>query len=157
MSRLMLIAPVLASIALTSIAQLTLKIGMSSEGIQRLVAEQNLLRTILAVISCPMIIFGLSCYVLSAAAWLIAIATLDLSTAYPLVALTIVITVAASHFLLGETVSSTTLAGMFAIIVGVVLIGSSVQSSRKPTNASRAGDVRETVAPGPENRHAAEL
>lgn len=138
----MFIAPVLASIVLTAIAQLTLKIGMSGDGIQRSLADGNALRFVIAVGSSPIIITGLACYTLSAAVWLLALARLDLSAVYPFIALTILITVAAGRFLLGEPVSQTQLVGMLAIIVGVALMGMSIEPSNRTAGIARSHEVR---------------
>jgi drug/metabolite transporter (DMT)-like permease len=48
---------------------------------------------------------------------------LDVSQAYPFVALGTFMTVLAGHFLLGESVSTLRIAGVTAIGAGVVLVG----------------------------------
>lgn len=126
MTRLMLVGPILASILLAAAAQLTLKIGMSSDAIQRALVGQDPWRTAIAVISSPTILAGLFCFGLSALTWLLVLAKFDLSTAYPFIALGIVITVAAGYFLLGEPMSPTKLAGVATIVFGVLLIGISI-------------------------------
>lgn len=142
MSRLMVIAPVLVSIALSAIAQLMLKIGMSSDAIQRAFAEGSALRFITAVGFSPIIIAGLTCYVFAAAVWLIALARFDLSAIYPFVALTILITAAAGYFMLGERVSQTQLVGMLVIVVGVVLMGTSIEPSNQATDIVGSNEMR---------------
>lgn len=142
MTRLMLIAPVLASIVLTAIAQLMLKIGMSGHEIQRAFTDGNTVRFLTAVASSPIIIVGLTFYALSAGVWLLALARLDLSAAYPFIALTILITVAAGYIMLGEPVSRSQLAGMFAIIVGVALMGTSIEPSNQAAGIVRSNEAR---------------
>lgn len=142
MARLMFIAPVLASIVLSAIAQLTLKIGMSSDGIQRAFAEGNVLRFVTTVASSPFIITGLTCYAFAAAVWLLALARFDLSAVYPFIALTILITAAAGYFMLGEPVSQTQLAGMLVIVVGVALMGTSIEPSNQTADIVGSNEVR---------------
>lgn len=125
MTRLVLFGLILISVMLAAAAQLTLKVGMSSAEIQRTLAgpDPSLLKAAIAAATSTTIIAGLLCFGLSAITWLLVLARLDLSTAYPMVALGIVVTVASGYFFLGEAVSPTKLVGVAAIICGVMLIG----------------------------------
>lgn len=138
----MFLAPVVASIVLTALAQIMLKVGVSNHAIQSALSNGNTLRFVTAVASSPIIIAGLACYALSAAVWLLALARLDLSVAYPFIALTILITVAAGYFMLGEPVSRVKLAGMFAIVVGVSLMGTSIEPGSQAAGIARSDAAR---------------
>jgi multidrug transporter EmrE-like cation transporter len=107
-----------------------LKIGMSSEVVQHALSQsdRSLCRSVIVILTSPLIIGGLTCFVLSAMVWLLVLAHVDLSTAYPFVGLGLVITVASSYFILGEPISTTKLVGVASIVFGVVLIGLSAPS-----------------------------
>lgn len=139
---LTIIGSVLTSIALTATAQLTLKIGMSSDGVQRALGLGGIFRPALTILSSPVILLGLSCYVMSAAAWLYALARLDLAAAYPFTALTIMLTVLGGYFLLGEVITPRMLVGMLTIVVGVILVGTSIPESRHDVTAARIDHAR---------------
>lgn len=131
MARLLLFAPIFVSVLLSAVAQLTLKIAMSSEPIQQAIVDRDrsFLTLAVAVTTSPAILFGFFCFGLSAVMWLIVLARLEVSAAYPFSALGIAITVASGYFLLGETISPLKLAGIAAIILGVLLIGVSTPTT----------------------------
>ena len=138
MAKALLLGLVLASVLLSAAAQLILRIGMSSAAVQGALAqsEQSLFRTAIVIATSPLIILGLSCFIFSAVVWLLVLAHVDLSTAYPFVGLGLVITVASGYFILGEPMSATKLVGVAAIVFGVVLIGVSVSSKDREEQLS---------------------
>ena len=138
LARGMLIGLVLASVLLAAVAQLTLKVGMSREVVQRALDEQSHFRTVAVIATSPWIIGGLICFGLSAIVWLLVLARLDLSTAYPFFSLGFVITAALGYFIFGEPMPATKLAGVAAIVCGVLLISLSVPSRAEPHRASGA-------------------
>jgi drug/metabolite transporter (DMT)-like permease len=70
-------------------------------------------------------VLGLLTFGLSAATWLLVLAKVPVSQAYPFVALGIVLTAAGGFLFMGETLSPWRLAGIAAIAVGVVVVASS--------------------------------
>jgi drug/metabolite transporter (DMT)-like permease len=76
----------------------------------------------LSMISSPSIIAGIVSFGCSLLLWLYVLARIDVSQAYPLIALGIVITSLGGVFLLGEPMSSLRLLGTTVVIVGVVLV-----------------------------------
>lgn len=71
----------------------------------------------------PKVSPGLACYGPGALIWLRVLAMMDLSQAYPFVALGFVLTMALGFVLLGETPHLTWLAGAGFILVGAWLVG----------------------------------
>ena len=138
MAKAMLLGLVLASVFLSAAAQLILKLGMSSAAVQSALAQpdQSLFRTAMVIATSRLVILGLSCFVLSALIWLLVLARVDLSTAYPFIGLGLVITVASSYFILGEPISTTKLVGVASIVFDVVLMGLSVSPTDKPEQLS---------------------
>lgn len=115
----------LASVLLSALAQIVLKAGMSSRGVQTALATASRFETAWVVGTNPYVIGGLAMYGLGAALWLLVLARLDVSLAYPFVALGFVVTMAFGIIFLGEAVSGLRVAGTLMVAVGVFLIASS--------------------------------
>jgi drug/metabolite transporter (DMT)-like permease len=114
---------ILVSVLLTAGAQILLKAGMSSTGVQAALAAQKApLDLVLAVALSPLVVVGLVCFGLAAVVWLMVLSKIPVSQAYPFVALATVITVLGGHFLMGEPISALRIAGVAAIGAGVVLV-----------------------------------
>jgi drug/metabolite transporter (DMT)-like permease len=122
--RLYDVSLVLVSVALSSGSQVMLKLGMMQPSTQRVIFDGGTIPQIAsAIATSPLVIVGLACFGLSAVFWLFVLARLSLSTAYPFVALGIVLTLLASHFIVAEVISPIKLAGAGAIVLGVFMIG----------------------------------
>ncbi|MEO3388961.1 hypothetical protein [Mesorhizobium sp. CAU 1741] len=120
-SSLLLIA---VSIALSSTAQVLLKMGMSTTRIQLALVDGGI-AALLAIATSPAIILGLASFGASAIVWLLVLSRIDVSQAYPFVALGIAITAAAGHLLLGEALPALRIVGIVAILVGVIAVARS--------------------------------
>lgn len=120
-SSLLLIA---VSIVLSSGAQVLLKIGMSTPRVQLALVDGGA-PALLAIATTPAVILGLACFGASAIVWLMVLSRIDVSQAYPFVALGIAITAAAGHLLLGESLSTLRVVGILAILVGVIFVARS--------------------------------
>lgn len=134
----------LASVLLAAAAQLTLKLGMSDQTVQLALSgpDRSFARAVAVILTSPMILSGLFLFAVSVVIWLLVLARLELSTAYPCVALGVVITVASGHFILGETISPTKLAGVTAVVIGVLLIGISGSAKNEPNTAGATEEGR---------------
>jgi multidrug transporter EmrE-like cation transporter len=108
----------LASVVLSSVAQVLLKIGMSSA--QAPLTRGEPLRAVLAIAGSPFVLGGLVTFAVSVFVWMLVLSRISLSSAYPFVALGIVITVLAGRFILGEPVLLLKLIGITMIIGGVL-------------------------------------
>lgn len=71
------------------------------------------------------ILFGMGMYALSAVTWIFALSKVQLSYAYPMVAGGYVIVMIASYFIFGDTLSVMRIAGLIAIVIGVILVAQS--------------------------------
>ena len=80
------------------------------------------MQTLLAVATTPAVWLGLACYGLGAVLWLVVLSRLDLSYAYPLLAVSYILIPLLSHFLLGENVTSLRWLGIAVIFIGVLIV-----------------------------------
>jgi drug/metabolite transporter (DMT)-like permease len=117
----MLIGLILFSVLLAAGAQLTLKHGMNqvadNSGALKLSAS-----SIVDVVTTPAVWGGLFLFGLSAIVWLAVLSRTSLSFAYPFASLTYVLILLADKFVLNETIPGLRWAGVFCIMVGIVLV-----------------------------------
>ena len=117
----MLIGLILFSVLLAAGAQLTLKHGMNqvadSTGALKLSAS-----SLKDVVTTPAVWGGLFLFGLSAAVWLAVLSRTSLSFAYPFASLSYVLILLADKFVLNETIPGLRWAGVFCIMVGIVLV-----------------------------------
>lgn len=78
----------------------------------------------------PLVLMGLACYVLAALTWIAALTRLDLSVAYPFLALNFVLVALSSWLILGETVPLLRWLGILVICVGILLVARSAARVR---------------------------
>jgi len=117
------LALVLSGVLLNAIAQLLLKAGAGSlAGVE--LRAGNALAIATKLVNLP-IIGGLGCYVLSVVFWILALARVDVSVAYPMLSLGYVVNAVAAWWLFNETLSGTRIAGIGVILVGVWLVARS--------------------------------
>jgi drug/metabolite transporter (DMT)-like permease len=121
MNLAMLIALILLSVSVAAVAQLTLKQGMNevsaNSGVLRLSAA-----SLKDVVTTPQVWAGLLLFALSASVWLAVLSRASLSFAYPFAALTYVLILVFDRFWLHQGVPPVRWAGVFCIMVGIVLI-----------------------------------
>lgn len=114
---------ILASVALSAIAQAALKAGMASPGVQRaLHGSDGALAVALAIGFSPSVIAGLLLYFGSALLWLFVLAKVELSYAYPFVALGFVLTAILGRLLFNDSFSTGKIIGTTLIIAGVAVL-----------------------------------
>lgn len=116
------IALIFASVALSSGSQICLKLGMTSGDVQEVLRAGDTMKIAMSIATSPLVIGGLACFGLSAVLWLFVLSRIPLSSAYPFVALGILVTVLAGKLLFGETVSLEKLAGVASIVLGILLV-----------------------------------
>ena len=110
--------PVLVSIILASIGQMTMKTAMSGSPL----AISSPLDAARSILSRPLVYVGLVFYGTSSFLWLIALSKLPLGYMYPFTALLLVIITLASALVFKETVNVWQIAGVATICVGLVMI-----------------------------------
>ena len=117
----MLIGLILFSVLLAAGAQLTLKHGMNqvadSSGALKLTAA-----SLRDVATTPAVWGGLLLFGLSAIVWLSVLSRASLSFAYPFASLSYVLILLADRFVLNETIPGLRWAGVFFIMLGIVLV-----------------------------------
>jgi len=115
--------PVLLSVILSAASQIMLKIGVSTPAVQAGISSGVGLPLLRAVLTSPLVIIGFASFGLSAIVWLSVLARLDVSQAYPCVALGILLTSLMGHLLLGESLPPLRIAGIATIMIGVIVTG----------------------------------
>jgi multidrug transporter EmrE-like cation transporter len=124
---LRLLALVLASVSLSALAQLCLKLGVGAAGAAGTASGvAGAGRGMVAFLTSPLVLLGLALYGFGALLWLYVLARLPLSAAYPFVGLGFVMTMAIGYAALGEAVGPGRIAGTLLIAAGCVLVARSV-------------------------------
>ena len=117
----MLIGLILVSVVLAALAQLTLKHGMNqvtaSTGALQLSGS-----SVKTVIRTPAVWGGLVLFGFSAVVWLAVLSRASLSFAYPFVSITYILILLADKFVLDQQIPALRWAGVFFIMVGIVLV-----------------------------------
>lgn len=127
-----------ASILLSTLAQLSMKVGMLQLAHDTRHGWPGVL-VLLGSHSILWVGFGLTCYAISLLFWMAAIARLELSLAYPMLSLSYVLVyiVAVNWPILHEHASWIRTLGILVVILGVVLIARSDTTNRDPHHETR--------------------
>lgn len=130
----------LIAIALGSAGQLLLKSGVNAlgEGVSPLVVLKSFIKS-------PVIMGGFVCYGVSSLFYLVALSKLDLSYAYPMIALSYVIVAILSYKFLGEGLPALRIIGIFVIIAGVTMVAFSHDNGSAVNGAEPPQIAEETV------------
>lgn len=115
------LALILTGVLLNAIAQLLLKAGSGSLAGLELRASNGVLIATRLLSSMP-ILAGLACYVLSVVVWILALARVEVSVAYPMLSVGYVVNALAAWWLFGENLSGARIAGIGVILLGVWLV-----------------------------------
>ncbi len=113
---------ILASVSMGVSGQLCLKAGMDQAGALAAGSVSLIVQTTWRVLTTPLVFFGLAFYALGAVFWLLVLSKLDLSLAYPMLALTYVLIPLAAQFVLGEQVPALRWFGIAIIFAGVAVV-----------------------------------
>lgn len=113
---------ILLSVAISAFAQIALKAGMASASVQRAIAEGTPVAMLLGIGLNPFVLFGLFLYFSSAAVWLFVLSRVQVSFAYPFVALGFVLTALLGRFFFNDSFSAAKIAGTLLIMAGVVVM-----------------------------------
>lgn len=114
----------IVSIGLSVAAQFSLKAGMSSDSVRRVLYEPYTPESLLKLATNRYILLGFFLYGLGAIVWLRVLSAWDVSKAYPLVGLGFALTVAIG-FMRGEHVDMQRALGVALIAAGVYMVGRS--------------------------------
>jgi drug/metabolite transporter (DMT)-like permease len=113
------------SVVLSVCGQLVLKLGVTDVGTVNLLTAASLGKFFRQALFSPFVLAGFAMYGLSAVSWLIVLSRLNLSYAYPFLALNFVLIALVSRFVLGEDISMTHWAGILLICIGIVVVARS--------------------------------
>ncbi|WP_337828792.1 hypothetical protein [Pseudonocardia sp. TMWB2A] len=122
---------IVASVSLSALAQLALKIGTSaaksgaSGAASASASGAGLGGEMGALLQSPMVYVGLGLYGFGALLWLFVLGRAPLSLAYPFVGMGFILTMAAGSLYLGEHLSAGRLIGTLLIAAGCVLVARS--------------------------------
>lgn len=112
------------SIALSVLAQFSLRAGMSSASVQEAMVQPFAPRSVVAIFSNWYVLGGFLLYGLGAILWLGVLSKWEVSKAYPLVGLGFILT-AIIGLALGEHVTPQRAGGVALICLGVILVSRS--------------------------------
>lgn len=114
---------IITSVCISAFAQISLKTGMSGPHIQSaLDGDTSWGELFLPIFGNSYVLGGLVMYGLGAILWLLVLARLDVSMAYPFMGLGFILTMLLGFFLLGETISIFRVIGTLFVVAGVTLI-----------------------------------
>ncbi len=112
---------IFVSIFLAVVAQLLLKIGMLRIGKFSLNIS-TILHQYTRILLNPFVMAGLFGFFVSALVWLYVLSRMELSFAYPFVALNYILILLGSYFLFRETITPIKVVGVGVIMIGVYLV-----------------------------------
>lgn len=122
MSRIAVIGLILASVCLNALAQIFLRLGARSAVAD---PDHTPAVSVIALLFRPAIMAGLVCYGLSLLLWLYVLGRIEVSFAYPFLALGFVLVAVAGWQFLGEPMPAERVAGIGIILVGVLVLARS--------------------------------
>lgn len=119
---LRLLLLIIASLSMSALAQLSLKIGTTAAASGR---QGGITGEIGGLVQSPMVIAGLGLYGIGACLWLFVLGRAPLSLAYPFVGLGFILTTLAGALFLHESVGAGRIAGTLLIAAGCVIVARS--------------------------------
>jgi len=117
---------ILLSVASGVAGQLAIKAGVTRAGAAAVQAAGPV-STLVTAFRSPLVWLGLALYGLGALAWILVLTRLDLSLAYPFLALNFVLIAIASRLFLGEAIPALRWGGIVVICSGILLIARSAR------------------------------
>jgi multidrug transporter EmrE-like cation transporter len=115
------LALILVSVAMSAVAQIAFKLGVSSPP----TPEMRGILGPLAMLLAPGVLIGLALYGFGTLLWLTALGRVELSQAYPFVGIGFALTTLAGWWLFGDHISLQRLAGIALVVGGIVLVARS--------------------------------
>ncbi len=111
------------SVAMGVGGQTVIKLGVSQPFAVSL--EANPLSVVLFILRSPLVLLGLVMYGVGALSWVVVLSRMDLSYAYPFLALNFVLVALIAQLLLGESVTLVRWLGIAVICAGILLVAGS--------------------------------
>jgi multidrug transporter EmrE-like cation transporter len=113
---------ILVSTVISALAQIALKAGMASSSVQRAIATGAQVSSLFDIAFNPFVMVGLFLYFSSAAVWLLVLSRVQVSFAYPFVALGVALTALLGRFFFNDTFSAAKIVGTLLIMSGVIVM-----------------------------------
>ncbi|WP_372624181.1 small multi-drug resistant family protein [Falsiroseomonas sp.] len=120
-----LLAMIVGSVAMSALAQVLLRFGMSRPPVQLALSEGGAWPVAWAIGTSPGVVAGLGLYGVGAIVWLFVLARVPVSLAYAFVSLGFLLTMALGCLALGEPLTARKLAGTALVALGVWLVATS--------------------------------
>lgn len=114
---------ILLSVASGVFGQTFIKLGVEHPDAAEI--EQGLRGLLSAIVTSPRVLLGLFFYACGALAWILVLRRMDLSYAYPFLALNFVLITLVSRFFLGEVVPPMRWVGILVIVGGILIVARS--------------------------------
>lgn len=114
---------ILVAVSLTVVGQMFIKLGLNSLG--NVDFSKGIFSSYITIFCSPHVLLGAFLYSSATLLWLYALSKVDLSFAYPFLALSYVLVILASCLLLGEHIPLFRWVGAFVICLGVLLVARS--------------------------------
>lgn len=114
---------IFSSVVLSAVSQILLKRGMTTQAVQSAIKNGDVEQIVLTVSTSPSILLGFGCFGFSLVLWLFILSRVPLSSAYPFVALGILVTVLAGYTMFAEPIPFAKAVGVVLIMSGVILVG----------------------------------
>ncbi len=114
---------ILLSVASGVAGQTALKVGVEQPGAAAM--DRGLGGLITTILTSPWVLLGLGLYGVGALSWIMVLRKMDLSHAYPFLALNFILIALVGRFALGEEVPLLRWAGISVIAVGILLVARS--------------------------------
>lgn len=122
-------AMILFSVSCSAIAQILLKYGMANPAMQQALNAGDHWLIARSIITDMPILGGFFLYGLGAVIWLFVLARLDVSIAYPFVALGFLLTMALGCLVFGEALTLRKVIGTLVVAVGIYLVATTNSAS----------------------------
>lgn len=115
---------ILLSVSAGVAGQTVIKLGVSQPGASD-AASSGLVALVTMILKNPLVLLGLLLYGVGALAWIVVLSKLDLSYAYPFLALNFVLVALVSWLALGEPIPALRWMGIGVISLGILLVARS--------------------------------
>jgi multidrug transporter EmrE-like cation transporter len=110
------------SVCLSAVGQMLLKAGVGAPRVREAAAAGSIPDFLIAVAGSWLVWVGLVVFGVSVLLWLNVLTRVEVSTAYPFVALGLILTAAMGYLFFGEAMSAGKIVGIALIAAGVVLV-----------------------------------
>ena len=113
------------SVLMSSLAQIVLKAGMSTQSVATSLSGGLKWSAAASVATSPLVLVGLGIYFASAVVWLLVLARVQVSLAYPFVGLGFIVTMILGWLVHGDSLTPARVVGTLLIAMGVFVLSRS--------------------------------